>query len=236
MFRNSRFGDPAMSQRPLTNQVPARRTPRQARAQHKVGLMLEAAMQLLEHGEVAALTTNAVAARAGVSIGSLYQYFGDKQALLDALIARELGAMSEKVLQALNTPPKAAGDRVRGVVHAVLASYGGRGSVHRRLIEHSLTRSGGGSRLSPMFEQLQQALRSGGAPPPGEPAVELGAAQAYVLTHALAGVLRMLAGSENRPPLRQVEDALVLLVTSYVEAVRREHVAPSKPRIVSSTR
>lgn len=177
-------------------------------------------MQLLEEGEVEALTTNAVAARAGVSIGTLYQYFHDKQALLDTLAERELATMSTQVLGALQAPPAAPGDRVRGVVHAVLGAYGGRSQVHRRLIRHALAHSGGG-RLSPLYEQLQRAFTVQGASAPVGQGVRLSEAQAFVLTHAMAGVLRTLAGSAARPPLRQVEDALVLLAGSYVDAVRR---------------
>ena len=55
-------------------------------------------MQLLESGDINTLTTNAVAAKAGVSIGTLYQYFGSKHALLDALVTRELGTMAEKIV------------------------------------------------------------------------------------------------------------------------------------------
>src|SRR5215471_21720441 len=67
-----------------------RRIPRQARAEETVAAILEGAAQVLEAGGLAALTTNAVADRAGVSIGTLYQYFADKQALLRALGEREM--------------------------------------------------------------------------------------------------------------------------------------------------
>ena len=69
-----------------------RRIPRQARAEETVAAILEGAAQVLEAGGLAAFTTNAVAERAGVSIGTLYQYFGDKNALIRALAERELGA------------------------------------------------------------------------------------------------------------------------------------------------
>ena len=58
-------------------------------------------MQLLETVEIDQLTTNAVAAKAGVSIGTLYQYFDSKHALLDALVISELGAMTDKIVQSL---------------------------------------------------------------------------------------------------------------------------------------
>jgi AcrR family transcriptional regulator len=53
-----------------------------------VAALLEAAAQVLERDGPTRLTTNAVAARAGVSIGSFYQYFPNKQALLAALVTR----------------------------------------------------------------------------------------------------------------------------------------------------
>lgn len=66
-----------------------RKLPRQERAAVTVAAILEAAAHILETGGFDAYTTNAIAARAGVSIGSLYQYFPNKTALTQALIARE---------------------------------------------------------------------------------------------------------------------------------------------------
>jgi AcrR family transcriptional regulator len=205
-----------MTEKTQANQGSARRAPRQARSQLKVELMLEAAMQLIETGSVAALTTNAVAAKAGVSIGTLYQYFGDKQALLDALVAREMGNTSDKVLQAVQAPLDGTpGERIRAVLRAVLKSYGGRRRVHRQLMEHALTHLPG-RRMSPLYAQLIALLSTQGVASPGQTLRALTAAQAFVLTHAMAGVLRTLAASDKAPPLQEVEDALVHLVLGYM--------------------
>lgn len=209
-----------MTPKPQSDQASARRSPRQARSQHKVGLMLEAALQLLASGDVDSLTTNAVAAKAGVSVGTLYQYFQDKHALLDALAERELAAMSEQALQALQASPTVPGERIRRVVRASLGTYGGNSRVHRRLIEHALTHTGG-ERLSPLYAHLRQAFVSEGVAVPGEAPLRLSEAQAFVLTHALAGVLRTLAASDAPPPLGEVEDALVMLALSFVGSARR---------------
>ena len=64
------------------------RTPRQARARATVDAILLAAAHILKTEGEGALTTNRVALLAGVSIGSLYQYFPNKQAVLDALRER----------------------------------------------------------------------------------------------------------------------------------------------------
>lgn len=67
-----------------------RRMPRQARAQATVDSILEAAAQVLQRGGHDAFNTNSVAERAGVSIGTLYQYFPDKDAILVAVAHREM--------------------------------------------------------------------------------------------------------------------------------------------------
>ena len=64
------------------------RAPRQQRSVQKVELILEATIQLLDKGGHDLVTTNAVAKTAGVSIGTLYQYFSSKEAILDALSSR----------------------------------------------------------------------------------------------------------------------------------------------------
>ena len=69
-----------------------RRSPKQARSRATLEAILEAAAQILERHGPAGLTTNDVAERAGVSIGTLYQYFPDKTAILVATARRELGA------------------------------------------------------------------------------------------------------------------------------------------------
>ncbi|HEY2710476.1 MAG TPA: helix-turn-helix domain-containing protein [Caulobacteraceae bacterium] len=66
-----------------------RRSPRQARSRATFEAIVEAASQILERDGAGAFNTNAVAERAGVSIGTLYQYFPDKQAILLAAARRE---------------------------------------------------------------------------------------------------------------------------------------------------
>ncbi|HYP86145.1 TetR/AcrR family transcriptional regulator [Variovorax sp.] len=208
-----------MSKKVVSNQAPVRRAPQQLRSLQKIELMLEAAVQLLEQDDVSALTTNAVAARAGVSIGTLYQYFNDKDALLDALMEREFGSMSSAILDATKpAPTDAPGDRIRRTLRAVVDAYGGRGRVHRRLIAHSLTRTSG-SRLPPLLSQLTETLSAKGVVVAGAAPQPLSRAQAFVLTHAIGGVLRSLAASDSAPPVREIEEALVQLALGFVATV-----------------
>ncbi|GAA4690686.1 TetR/AcrR family transcriptional regulator [Phytohabitans rumicis] len=74
----------------MVEAAPLRRTPQQARSKARVALLLEAAERVLVRDGVPALTTSRVAAEAGMSVGSLYQYLPDRGAIVDALAAAYL--------------------------------------------------------------------------------------------------------------------------------------------------
>lgn len=78
-----------MSQSPYENRSSPRKAPRQARSLATVSAIVEAAARILEERGHEGFSTNAVAEKAGVSIGSLYQYFPRKDALIGALILRQ---------------------------------------------------------------------------------------------------------------------------------------------------
>ena len=79
-----------------------RRIPRQARAQATVAVIVEAAARLFRR-EGWEATTNRIAETAGVSIGSLYEYFPDKQALLFAVAERHLEEAERHILPPLQS-------------------------------------------------------------------------------------------------------------------------------------
>src|SRR5205085_9604670 len=106
---------------PTRRQAPEikRRIPRQTRAAETAAAILEGAAQILEAGGLAGFTTNAVAERAGVSIGTLYQYFADKNALLRALAEREMSATLAAVAKVLRGESETSVEgRVRAMVRA----------------------------------------------------------------------------------------------------------------------
>ncbi|GAA3559870.1 TetR/AcrR family transcriptional regulator [Streptomyces osmaniensis] len=70
-----------------TWQVPLRRTPQQARSKARLARVLQAAERVLVREGAQALTTTRIAAEAKVSVGSLYQYLPDRDAIVDALAA-----------------------------------------------------------------------------------------------------------------------------------------------------
>jgi AcrR family transcriptional regulator len=77
-----------------------RKSPVQARSTASVDAILEATVQVLLDAGKERLTTTRVAARAGVSIGTLYQYFPNKSALLQAALKRHLDGVTDAVEQA----------------------------------------------------------------------------------------------------------------------------------------
>ncbi len=203
--------------KPVKNQEVTRRKPQQERALEKVGLMLEAATRILDKQGLAGLTTNRVAEVAGVSIGTVYQYFNDKTELLDALAEREVQALTQAVLGAFTGPaPTEPGGRIRALVRAVLAAYGGRTGVHRLLIDHLLSRAGA-TPLPGMREAIVQMMSQGGIVAFDQRVRTLPPAQAFVMIHAIGGVIRaMLAAPEKLDGAQRqaIEDALVRLVVA----------------------
>ena len=74
-----------------------RKSPVQARSAASVDAILEATIQVLLNVGKERLTTTRVASRAGVSVGTLYQYFPNKSALLQAALKRHLTAVADAV-------------------------------------------------------------------------------------------------------------------------------------------
>lgn len=111
-----------------------RKQPLQSRSKETFGAILEAAARILEAEGLEAANTNAIAARAGVSIGSLYQYFPDKAAIFAELIRQAetgLGDLLEKLLA--HTAGQSLEDRLKLLVKAGVAQQMSRPQLGRIL-------------------------------------------------------------------------------------------------------
>lgn len=76
-----------------------RKSPQQERAKETVRVILEACAQILHESGLEGLTTKRVAERAGVSVGSVYQYFPNKEALVEAIVDQQVDQLLESARQ-----------------------------------------------------------------------------------------------------------------------------------------
>lgn len=97
------------------------RRAKQARAKATVEAILTAGARVLAAKGWAGFTTNAVAAKAGVSIGSLYEYFPDKRAISDAIMDRHLTRAEEMAANELARSPQGA--EISAVVAALVDGF-----------------------------------------------------------------------------------------------------------------
>ncbi|MGT2436258.1 TetR family transcriptional regulator [Bradyrhizobium betae] len=102
--------------------VSSRKQPQQARSSGLVAAILDAAVQVLEKEGAQRFTTARVAERAGVSVGSLYQYFPNKAAILFRLQSDEWRRTSELLRDILADRVKPPPERLRALVHAFIRS------------------------------------------------------------------------------------------------------------------
>ncbi|MGR6969463.1 TetR family transcriptional regulator [Streptomyces cynarae] len=87
--------------KPVPQATSLRRAPVQRRSAERLTRILDACADLLDEVGYDALSTRAVALRAGVPIGSVYRFFGNKRAMVDALAERNLERYTERVADRL---------------------------------------------------------------------------------------------------------------------------------------
>lgn len=188
-----------------------RKIPRQKRAAVTVDIILEAAAQLLERDGLEGFTTNAVAERAGVSIGALYRYFPNKRALVHALAERESALHGAEMQQLL----KASGAGLapdRALVRAFIGAFQGRARA-RRIAMGVWFEITPAEVLASRLDAFARTLNETQGP--------LAPISAFVLTRALHGALRA-AVMEGVDFLHDqaFEDELVQLSRAYLAQVR----------------
>ncbi|MEX0581579.1 MAG: TetR/AcrR family transcriptional regulator [Mycobacterium sp.] len=111
----------ARSRKPPRTASPPRRKPSQGRSIELVHRLINATAQVLGEAGEEATSTNKIAARAGVAIGSLYQYFPNKEALIDALLDDRLHRLESMTADRMNalradSYPQAAEAMLRAAV------------------------------------------------------------------------------------------------------------------------
>ncbi|HTS25224.1 MAG TPA: TetR/AcrR family transcriptional regulator [Bryobacteraceae bacterium] len=194
-----------------------RKEPRQERSRDTVEAILQATAHILARRGWAGLSTNEVARVAGVSIGSLYQYFPNKLALIEAVRRRHFDEILS-VLRAANDAGESRAQSIEAVVQGMIGLHARNPATQNVLLEEA-PRSRESKAAHDGFEaeylRLYEGLIAG-----GEPASTSGAMAAQVLSSAIAGVIHDAArrGALTSPILKQ---ELVRLVSAYLSKSRR---------------
>ena len=123
---------------PRDRPTSVRKRPSQARSQLTVEVILDAAAQVFEAHGYGAGTTNRIAQRAGVSIGSVYEYFPNKDAIVVALAERELARERQEILDLL----EGSGDEglagvLRQFVETIVGFHARSPGLHRILFDEA---------------------------------------------------------------------------------------------------
>lgn len=192
-----------------------RKAPKQARARATRDAILEAAAQLIARHGLSAFTTNAVAIRAGVSIGSLYQYFPNKDALMAALIRRQQDRQAATLAAAVEG---VAGDdlgaAVRSLVRAAMQHHRD-DSLLATAIDHEEARL-------PIAAELDARLDMGGEMVRGALIHfrdQLGPVDIDAAVHSLPVLVRAIVdawANRSPPQLNRAEGEAVRAVLGYL--------------------
>jgi len=194
-----------------------RKEPRQARSRATVEAIVRAGARVLGDRGWAGFTTNEVAEVAGVSIGSLYQYFPDKRVLVDAIQRRHLDdvlAVMREVTQGGQPLTQLVDDLVRGMI----AAHSIQPALHRVLLDevpgNARTRSAHRAFESEYLARYREIVAASGRKemPASEVVVQ-------VLSAAVEGVIHSAArrGTLKSPELKR---ELVTMVHSYLRQGR----------------
>ncbi|MCZ8318839.1 MAG: TetR/AcrR family transcriptional regulator [Silanimonas sp.] len=196
-----------------------RKNPVQARSIHTVEAIHAACIQVLSDGGMERLTTTRVAERAGVSVGSLYQYYPNKQSLLAAVLEEYLGRILHAVEGACRdakglTAAAMAESLVRAFIKAKFANPDASRALHAVASEVQ-----GEAIVARLTHRSQVALCDMLATASDREFSNL-AAVSFVLSTTTSGpVQALLMTKAAKDAVDQVESHLALMLASYLNTV-----------------
>lgn len=194
-----------------------RRLPSQPRARQTYEAILDAAAQILRTRGENCLTTNHIAERAGVSVGTLYQYFKNKDMILLRLSDREVLRLRERIGDVLgDAGAEPLETSTRRLVRSLIQFFARRRHSRRVLLLNLLLVLANGkpdAMLRDTLAELSPLLNQGRLA-----AAPMDDTTMFVMVHALLGVLR--SAMVLRPALlesAELEDRLVQLILVYLQ-------------------
>jgi AcrR family transcriptional regulator len=185
-----------------------RRRPSQVRAQATVAAILEASIRILWTDGRAAFNTNRVAEVAGVSIGTLYGDFPDKDSICIALARQILEEDRRSLMEAVDGA--GSEDALRVLIHPVFARHRADRNVRRAVMSFYIS-SGFGAEHDRLLDDVISSLarKSGHLLGPDVPAID--PIRLFVVSRAVFGVARALAeqGEASDLPLESLETEMI---------------------------
>lgn len=193
-----------------------RRIPQRVGSTATIEVIYEATARILQAHGREGLNTNLIAETAGVSIGTLYGYFPNKESIVLDMARRETDALRDRVAAALLDEKSEEPDPVRRAIRALVKGYGRRSKVRRILMETLFAQGGSEEMARPVYEIAELVLRYQDRvlPPGAAIPSEIGL---FVVTRAVDSVIRT-ATYEAVPFLesREFEDELLRLVRGFL--------------------
>jgi AcrR family transcriptional regulator len=198
--------------------IRSRKTPVQSRSNATVDAILEATIQVLTTAGAERLTTTLIAARAGVSVGTLYQYFPNKQSVLHAVLEKHL----TKVVEALERACAEARCQPVAVMAATIVEAFVMAKLERADASVALYAVSANPEANALMQRLRRrslkALMGTLTTSPNASFEEV-AETAEMLYAAMAGATRaVLEGGATPKMVRSLREQLTVLCSAYLAA------------------
>lgn len=202
----------------MATSLKPRKLPIQDRSMATIDALHTAAIQVLTRDGLAKCTTTRIAERAGISVGSIYQYYPNRDALLTAILQIHLNDIAQAVEHACH---KANGTSLRQMAEALVRAFVGeklRNSQASRAL-YAVADARGGAALAARMRQRIVAATATMLATAKDMSFEEPAVKASIAVGALVGPVQMyLKDSMSHRSGANLERELIILITAYFQA------------------
>jgi AcrR family transcriptional regulator len=205
--------------------APTRREPKQQRSRQTVEAVLDAVPRVLKRHGTDAITTNRVAEAAGVSIGSLYQYFPDKQAIFMALHERHVDSMRHVIDQTITDCALASLEEFTSELVEQLANVHSEEAELHEIISVAVPGAADGFKraLKTTFERVISPTKQ------DRYTVEEAERMLFVLPNMIEALVHGVAQKTQSIARERAKDEAIRTVTVYLNSYQSGYASGSPP-------